>query len=68
MLRVHFGSCENEVYNTDMFYENQYDGNWVTEEFARKVIRDIDDSEVVGPDAIQNSISAPSARPTCPPA
>ena len=56
MLRVYFGSCENEVYNTEMFFENQYDRSWVTDEFAQRIIRDIDDSEVIGPDTIQNGI------------
>jgi hypothetical protein len=39
-----------------MYYENQYDMNWVMDEFARRVIRDIDASEVIGPDLIQNTI------------
>ena len=56
MLRVYFGSCENEIYNTEMFYENQYDKNWVMDEFAQRVIKDIDDSEVIGPDVIRNDI------------
>ena len=56
MLRIHFGSIPEEIYNTEMFYENQYDRNWVMDDFARKVIRDIDDSEVLAPDVIRNDI------------
>ena len=56
MLRIHFGSLPDEIYNTEMYYENQYDMNWVMDEFARRVIRDIDASEVIGPDLIQNTI------------
>ena len=56
MLRVNFGACKNEVYNTEMFYENQYDKNWVMDEFAKRVIADIDDSAVLEPDVIQNDI------------
>ena len=40
MLRVFFGSCENEIYNTDMFYENQYEKSWVLDDFAIKVINE----------------------------
>ena len=56
MLRIHFGSLPDEIYNTEMYYENQYDMNWVMDEFAQRVIRDIDASEVIGPDLIRNSV------------
>ena len=56
MLRVHFGSCRDEIYNTEMFYENQYDKNWVMTDFAKKVIEDIDASKVLGPDMIENEV------------
>ena len=56
MLRIYFGNLPDEIYNTEIFYENQYDGNWVMDDFAREVIRDIDDSEVVSPDVIKNDI------------
>ena len=56
MLRIHFGSIPGEIYNTKICYANQYDKNWVMEEFAQRVIRDIDASEVIAPDLIQNDI------------
>lgn len=56
MLRVFFGSREDEIYNTDVYFLNQYDKNWVMDDFAKKIIADIDVSEVVGPDAIKNDI------------
>ena len=56
MLRIHFGTLPDEIYNTEMFYENQYDPNWVMDEFAKRIIGDIDDSEVLSPDVIRNDI------------
>ena len=56
MLRIHFGSHPKEIYNTIVYYENQYDKEWVMDEFARRVIRDIDASEVLSPDVISNDI------------
>ena len=56
MLRINFGSLPNEIYNTEMFYENQYDRNWVMDEFAKEIIKDIDSSEVVAPDLIKNDV------------
>ncbi len=56
MLRIYFGSLPDEIYNTGMYYDNQYDKSWVTDDLAREIIRDIDSSEVIGPDLIQNDI------------
>ena len=56
MLRINFGSLPDEIYNTEMFYENQYDRNWVMDEFAQKIIKDIDSSDVIGPDLIKNDV------------
>ena len=56
MLRINFGSLPDEIYNTEMFYENQYDRNWVMDDFAKEIIKDIDSSEVIAPDLIKNDI------------
>ena len=56
MLRIFFGSHKEEIYNTEMFYENQYDPDWIMDDFGKKVIKDIDDSEVISPDVIRNGI------------
>ncbi len=56
MLRVFFGSREDEIYNTEVYFYNQYDKNWVMDDFARKIIKDIDSSDVYGPEEIQNDV------------
>ena len=56
MLKIYFGKHPDEIYNTAMYYENQYDKEWIMDDFARKIIRDIDDSEVIAPDVIKNDI------------
>jgi hypothetical protein len=56
MLRINFGSLPDEIYNTEMFYENQYDRNWVMDDFAKEIIKDIDSSEVIAPDLIKNDV------------
>lgn len=56
MLRIYFGSLPDEIYNTEMFYENQYDRNWVMDDFAKEIIKDIDSSEVIAPDLIKNDV------------
>lgn len=56
MLKIHFGSIQDEIYNTEVYYANQYRKEWVTDSFAKKIIADIDDSEVIAPDLIQNNV------------
>ena len=55
MLRVWFGDRKNAIYNTSVFFKNRYEDEWITDDFAKKVIKDIDHSEVI--DA--NSINSP---------
>ena len=55
MLNIIFGDCPDAIYNTSVYFNNTYEDEWLTDEFARKVIRDVDHSEVI--DA--NSISSP---------
>ena len=56
MLKIIIGHHKNEIYNTDVYYENQYLPEWTMSEFAQKVIKNVDCSEVVGPDEIKNEL------------
>ena len=55
-LEYFFGKHPKEIYNTEVYYANQYDKMWTTEPFAKKIIKDIDDSTVIDPDLIENDI------------
>ena len=55
-LEYFFGKHPKEIYNTEVYYANQYDKMWITEPFAKKIIKDIDDSTVIDPDLIENDI------------
>ncbi len=55
MLRVWFGDRKNAIYNTSVFFKNRYENDWITDDFAKELIRDVDRSEVI--DA--NTISSP---------
>lgn len=56
MLRVWFGEHEGAIYNTSIFFKNTYQDKWITDEFARKVIADIDKSEVIGGQLIRSPV------------
>ncbi len=56
MLRVWFGDRKNAIYNTSVFFKNRYKDEWITDDFARKVIMDIDHSEVIDANSINSPI------------
>ena len=47
MLRIWFGDRENAIFNTSVYFKNQYRDQWITDPFAVKVIKDVDRSEVI---------------------
>ncbi len=56
MLRIHFGDMEDAIFNTSMYFNNVYEDSWLTDPFAVRVIKAIDQSEVLGSSAIQSPI------------
>lgn len=56
MLRVWFGDKKNAIYNTSVFFKNRYKDDWITDDFARKVISDVDHSEVIDANSIQSPV------------
>ncbi len=56
MLRIWFGDRENAIYNTSVFFKNRYEDSWITDEFAIKVIEDIDHSQVVDANSIVSPV------------
>ena len=56
MLNIYFGSCENEIYNPPMYFRNQYEDSWITDELATAMIRDVDKSEVISSHLIESPV------------
>ncbi len=56
MLRVWFGDRRNTIYNTSVFFKNRYVDDWITDEFARKVIEDVDRSKVIDANVIYSPV------------
>lgn len=61
MLSIFFGepASENYICNPDAFFDNQHEADWLTEEETRQMVKDIDQSEVVGPNLIQSPFLGP---------
>ena len=47
MLNIIYGDVKNSIYNTSIYFKNSYESEWLDAELAKKMIKDIDDSEVL---------------------
>ena len=56
MLNIIFGDCPDAIYNTSVYFNNTYEDEWLTDEFARKVIKAIDKSEVLNSRAVSSPV------------
>ena len=47
MLNIIYGDVKNSIYNTNVYFKNSYEPEWLDAELAKKMIKDIDDSELL---------------------
>lgn len=59
MLTIHFGSLKNEIYSPPIYFDNQYEDEWITDPLSKEMIKDIDQSEVIGPHLIESPFLGP---------
>ena len=54
MLNIIFGSCteKNYIDNPDIFFDNTYEDEWLEDERSKTMVKDIDRSELVGPNLV----------------
>ena len=48
MLKIVFGDIENSIYHPPTYFDNVYLDEWITDPVTVEMIRDIDQSEVIG--------------------
>lgn len=56
MLSVYYGDMPEAIYNPALFFKNSYSDDWITDELSKKMIRDVDKSEVIGPRIIDSPV------------
>ena len=56
MLKVFFGSMPEAVYNTAVFFKNDYEDEWITDPMVVEMIRDVDHSEVLDSGVIDSPV------------
>ena len=56
MLSIYYGDIESEkyIFNPDVFFNNTYEEEWITDPLTKQMIKDIDGSDVVGPRLIDS--------------
>ena len=61
MLNLIYGEVESEdyIFDPDTFFNNTYEDEWITDELSKRMIRDVDKSEVIGPHLIENPVLGP---------
>ena len=56
MLNVFFGDMPEAVYNTAVFFKNDYEDEWIIDPFVKEMIRDVDRSEVLDSGVIDSPV------------
>ena len=56
MLTIIYGDAENSIYNTSVYFKNTYEPEWMESELAKKMIKDVDDSDVLSGECINRPV------------
>lgn len=56
MLNIIYGDVENSIYNTSVYFKNCYESEWLETELVKKMIKDVDDSEVLSGECIKSPV------------
>ncbi|SEA70394.1 protein of unknown function [Pseudobutyrivibrio sp. ACV-2] len=56
MLSIYFGDLKDSIYNTSSYFKFNYEKEWLTDPFVSEMIKDVDDSVVLGTGAIDSPV------------
>lgn len=59
VLSVVYGSCEEAIYNTAVYFKNMFQDSWLESDLAKRMIKSVDKSIVIGPRLIESKILGP---------
>ena len=54
MLNIFYGDMAEVIYNTSLYFDNTYFDGWLYDEFARKMIKDVDKAKVLSGQAVES--------------
>ena len=56
MLSIFYGEMQNAIYNTSVYFKNTFRNEWLEDPIVIQMIKDVDDSEVLGNGAIKSPV------------
>ena len=56
LLNVFFGDMPEAIYNTSVYFKNQYKEKWITDELSVEMVKSVDRSEVLNANAIKSPV------------
>ena len=56
MLNIYLGDMPSAIYNTSVYFKNVYEDSWFLDDFAKKVIKKVDSSDVIDVRAIKSPV------------
>ena len=56
MLNIYLGDMSSAIYNTAVYFKNVYEDSWFLDDFAKKVIKKVDSSDVIDVRAIKSPV------------
>ena len=56
MLHIYFGDMPKAIYNTEVYFKNTYEEEWLEDNFAKAVIKGVDKSKVLDKHLIQSPV------------
>ena len=56
MLNIYFGNMPDAIYNTAVFFKNDYEDAWITDPFVKEMILDVDRSSVIDNGVIDSPV------------
>ncbi len=61
MLSIIYGEIEDKkyIFDPDTFFDNTYEDEWIVDELSVKMIKDVDQSDVIGPHLIESPFLGP---------
>ena len=54
MLNIFFGDMPEAIYNTSLYFDNTYLDKWLSDSFAKKIIKSVDKASVLSGRAIDS--------------
>lgn len=58
MLHIFFGEYKgkNYILDPDTYFDNAYEDEWLDDDISKEMVKDIDRSELVGPNLVQSPV------------